>query len=755
MSSMRSESFRLTLLPRLYTCGAFALVIGVALAVQVWAALQGAANLESDEATIGLMVRHVLQGEPLPVYMWGQSYLGSLDVLLSVPFFRLMGSSVLALRMSSLLMFGLFLVLQAALVSRWWGRRVALLTLLLLAFPGWGMLIYTYRATFGVLPVLGTSLLLLWQWRPARPAARVMRALLVGLVMGLGLWTHTLFLLYLLPAAIVYLLQTAEWRTLHARLVRFFGKGAVAVLPMVVGALLVLAFFAAGCEPWTAFSTVQRVARLALVALAGAGGLAFWAISARRRQLLALAGSFGLGVVIGNLPQWRLWLVEGITPTAAILPSCPTGALARAGLVVTRLLPAMWGVSSPAALAHDRGALLSIPVILLILAALLAFAWRERQALQSLLTFSPLTPSQRGSAVLALLLVLPVVVAVLGSNTYDVAHVRYLLATWQASAVILALFADRLASRFGLVALLLGVFWVCQVGLRNIGEVKRLWEADATCHSPQALATLEAYLSQRGVRGGFADYWISFMLDFLMDERFVFASYNADRYPPYRMEAAALPVQAWLFVPGLIPPEATTVDDIIRELQAERSEKPACYPARAGPTYPLFFDWLPRMTVLERRLVANWDVWLLRNERAWPPTYEEGELLHLTGRLVSDPAASGGGAIQGSAAADKADWLAYGPYELFFPGHYRACFRLRADSHPPAATLCTLDVSANEAAETLALREVTAEELPGGGGYRDICLPFENQALRPLEFRVHYAGVGDLWLDLVRVEIVP
>ncbi len=753
MGSARKELLQPALVRHLSAWGAFALVLAVALTIQVWAALQGAANLESDEATVGLMVRHVLQGEPVPVYMWGQGYLGSLDALLSVPFFYLMGSSVLALRMSSLLMFGLLLALQAALVSRWWGRRVALLTLLVLAFPGWGMLIYTYRVTFGVLPVLGTLLLLLVQGHPARPATRIMHALLVGLVVGLGVWTHTLFLTYLLPPIIVYLLHSAEWRTLHARLTLVPRSGAVLALGM--GVLLVLAFFAAGCEPQTSFLAVQQVARLALVALAGAGSLALWAVSARRRQLVVLASSFGLGLIIGNFPQWRLWLVEGIAPTTAILPSCPTGALTRAGLVITGLLPAMWGVSSPPGGGGGQGTLLAIPVILLVLAALLAFAWRERGTLRSLLTLCPLSSSEREPALLALLLMLPVAVAILGSNTHDVAHVRYLLATWQASAVILALFADRLISRFGAVVLVLGVFWVCQVGLRNIGEVKRLWDADAACHSPQALAALEAYLSQRGVRGGFADYWISFMLDFLMQERFVFASYNADRYLPYRMEAAALPVQAWLFVPGLIPLEATTVDDIIRELQAERSEKPACYPARAGPTYPLFFRWLPRMTVLERRLVANWDVWLLRNERAWPPTYEEGELLHLTGRLVSDPAASGGVARKGTAAADRADWLAYGPYELFFPGRYQACFRLRADSHPPEVALCTLDVSAGEGVETLALREVTAADLPSSSGYRDICLPFENRFLQPLEFRVHYAGIGDLWLDLVRVELAP
>jgi 4-amino-4-deoxy-L-arabinose transferase-like glycosyltransferase len=53
--------------------------------------------LDGDEAVWGLMVRHALDGE-LTAFYWGQGYGGTQEVLLTVPLFALMGTSVLAMR---------------------------------------------------------------------------------------------------------------------------------------------------------------------------------------------------------------------------------------------------------------------------------------------------------------------------------------------------------------------------------------------------------------------------------------------------------------------------------------------------------------------------------------------------------------------------------------------------------------------------------------------------------------------------------
>nr|HMN61443.1 hypothetical protein [Anaerolinea sp.] len=45
--------------------------------------------LNSDEAIVGLMARHILLGER-PIFFYGQSYMGSLDAFLVAAGFRLL-----------------------------------------------------------------------------------------------------------------------------------------------------------------------------------------------------------------------------------------------------------------------------------------------------------------------------------------------------------------------------------------------------------------------------------------------------------------------------------------------------------------------------------------------------------------------------------------------------------------------------------------------------------------------------------------
>src|SRR5207247_4968130 len=77
--------------------GGVALVglLGVALRVWTYRSTLGVPN--ADEAVVGLMARHVLDGE-LTTFYWGQAYGGSQEALLTAPVFWVVGSSWLALR---------------------------------------------------------------------------------------------------------------------------------------------------------------------------------------------------------------------------------------------------------------------------------------------------------------------------------------------------------------------------------------------------------------------------------------------------------------------------------------------------------------------------------------------------------------------------------------------------------------------------------------------------------------------------------
>src|SRR5258706_3024608 len=109
------------------------LLLGAALRLGLLAA--GVLPFNADEAVVGLMARHILQGER-PVFFYGQAYLGSLDAWLVAGSFLLLGQSVWAIR---LVQFGLYLGTIATTYLLGWriyrSQWVAGAAALLLAIP--------------------------------------------------------------------------------------------------------------------------------------------------------------------------------------------------------------------------------------------------------------------------------------------------------------------------------------------------------------------------------------------------------------------------------------------------------------------------------------------------------------------------------------------------------------------------------------------------------------------------------------------
>ena len=74
-----------------------ALAAAGGIALRVWTYRSAIGIPDSDEAVVGLMVRHMIHGE-FTTFFWGQSYGGSQEALLTVPGFLVFGSGWLALR---------------------------------------------------------------------------------------------------------------------------------------------------------------------------------------------------------------------------------------------------------------------------------------------------------------------------------------------------------------------------------------------------------------------------------------------------------------------------------------------------------------------------------------------------------------------------------------------------------------------------------------------------------------------------------
>lgn len=228
---------RATPLPRaeLYAAGG---LLSLGAALRLWVILRGWPALDSDEAIIGLMARHILAGAR-PAFYYGQHYLGALDAYIAAGFFAVMGSTTLALHLSMLPLVLGFLAATYALARAAVGVPAALLTLAYLALgPAYALLRETttiggYQETL----LLSAVLLLLVYARlrravpvPRSRSARV-RALaayaLMGLIVGLGIWSDQLFLPF--AAAAVAGLTIGRWREIRG------WPGVALLLGLVVG----------------------------------------------------------------------------------------------------------------------------------------------------------------------------------------------------------------------------------------------------------------------------------------------------------------------------------------------------------------------------------------------------------------------------------------------------------------------------------------------------------------------------------------
>ena len=201
--------------------------------------------LDSDEAVIGLMARHILQGDR-PTFFWGQNYMGPFEAYFAAPFFAVFGSSTFLLAFSALLLTLGFFATVYVLGRAAYGPVVGLLALawLVLGPPFFLLRQLAPIGGYQELLLLG-GLILLGVWSRlrlpyARPLTR-MRWLgcialyaALGYLGGLGLWSDLLIAPVLLVAAGA--LAIGRWRELLSL------AGIALVVAFVIGAWPYISF---------------------------------------------------------------------------------------------------------------------------------------------------------------------------------------------------------------------------------------------------------------------------------------------------------------------------------------------------------------------------------------------------------------------------------------------------------------------------------------------------------------------------------
>ncbi len=173
----------------------------------------------------------MLRGE-LPIYFFGQPFMGALDGYLAAPLFWLLGPSARTLELLPVLLALATVGLTVRLAHDAFGPRAALFTAALLALPPDFLLFWAHEARnhYPLTLLLGTLALVLALRAPAAQGGRAsLLFALLGACLGLAFWTNFLSLVYF--PAIALLLLRRGLRPLVPRLLAALPAFALGSLP--------------------------------------------------------------------------------------------------------------------------------------------------------------------------------------------------------------------------------------------------------------------------------------------------------------------------------------------------------------------------------------------------------------------------------------------------------------------------------------------------------------------------------------------
>ena len=196
------------------------------IALRVWVYRSALGIPDSDEAVVGLMALHLLDGE-WTTFFWGQSFGGSQEAVLTAPLLWAFGPSWLALRAVPIALTAVTALVVWRVGRRTIGEPAAVVAgCLVWIWPPFLVHRLTHQFGFYAGGVLYSALLLFLALRLVESPSRT-RAGLFGLTLGLALWQSA----QVLPIAVGVIAWTI-WRQ-----PTWLRQAWIAVLLAVVGAL--------------------------------------------------------------------------------------------------------------------------------------------------------------------------------------------------------------------------------------------------------------------------------------------------------------------------------------------------------------------------------------------------------------------------------------------------------------------------------------------------------------------------------------
>jgi 4-amino-4-deoxy-L-arabinose transferase-like glycosyltransferase len=166
--------------------------------------------IDGDEAIVGLMGKHILEGRGVPVFYYGQHYMGSLEAVLASISFSLFGVSSFSLQLVPLICSLLLIVLMFCLGCAVMNTRAGLVAAALMAVAPPGLLVWSSKARGGFieLVVIGAlAMLVCIAWIRTHPE-RLRYPLALGFILGIGWWVNNQIVYFIAPIGVFSLIHT-------------------------------------------------------------------------------------------------------------------------------------------------------------------------------------------------------------------------------------------------------------------------------------------------------------------------------------------------------------------------------------------------------------------------------------------------------------------------------------------------------------------------------------------------------------------
>ncbi len=182
-------------------------------------------DLDSDQAIVGLMARHILDGE-FPIFYWGENYEGPVESYFASIIFFLFGSSRLTLSLSPFVFSLIFILLVYRLAKEMFNEKVALMAMLIVCASPPYLIWYSILAKGNYMQnlVFGTLLLLMTYRFIAKEndEKTVLRYyILIGFTAGFAWWVNFQIIHYLLTTFIFMFLKD-KWRFIKRGIIYLF-----------------------------------------------------------------------------------------------------------------------------------------------------------------------------------------------------------------------------------------------------------------------------------------------------------------------------------------------------------------------------------------------------------------------------------------------------------------------------------------------------------------------------------------------------